>query len=205
LKKVLEVSYPNLWDKMDTKEQKDVFAFAETYKEFLNRAKTERAFVTVSIETLENLGYEPLSDKESLKPGDKVYQNFRGKALAAAIVGSRPLTDGCNMVGAHVDAPRLDLKPHPIYEDSDLVMLKTHYYGGIKKYQWAAIPLALHGIIFRSDGSPLTLSIGESPDDPVLTITDLLPHLGTEQMSRKATEVIKGEDLNVLIGGSALS
>lgn len=201
LKKSLEVSYPNLWETIDEKEKDAAFSFAEAYKDFMNRAKTERDFVNISVETLEELGYVPLSEKETLKAGDKVYQTVRGKALIAALIGSKPMTEGTNLVGAHVDAPRLDLKPHPIYEDSELVLMKTHYYGGIKKYQWAAIPLAMHGIIYRKDGTPQTISIGEEADDPVFTITDLLPHLGMEQMSRKATEVLKAEELNVLIGG----
>ncbi len=201
LKEALEVKYPNLWDKIDEEDKKAAYSFAESYKDFLSRAKTERVFVNVSVETLESLGYVPLSEKKTLKAGDKVYESVHGKALIAALIGSRPLKEGCNLVGAHVDAPRLDLKPHPIYEDSDLVLMKTHYYGGIKKYQWTAIPLAMHGIIYRKDGTPQTISIGESDDDPVLTITDLLPHLGKDQMSRKAPDLIKGEELNVLIGG----
>ncbi|MDD3866847.1 MAG: aminopeptidase [Eubacteriales bacterium] len=201
LKKTLENEHPNLWDTATAEEISEINAFADQYKSFLDRGKTERDFVTVTVETLESLGYEPLRGKTSLKAGDKVYQTIRGKAVNAAIIGQRPLADGCNLVGAHVDAPRLDLKPHPVYEDSDLVLLKTHYYGGIKKYQWAAIPLAIHGIVYRMDGSPVTISIGESADDPVMTITDLLPHLGKEQMSRKAPDLIKGEELNILIGG----
>lgn len=201
LQKKLLVQYPNLWDKAEEKEREEIFSFAEAYKSFLDQAKTEREYATVATETLEELGYKSLNEYSQIKPGDKVYQNIRGKAIVAAVVGSRPLTEGCNLVGAHIDAPRLDLKPNPLYEDGEMALLKTHYYGGIKKYQWAAVPLAVHGIVYRSDGSPLVLNIGENPDDPVLTITDLLPHLSSEQMSRKATEIIKGEDLNVLVGG----
>jgi aspartyl aminopeptidase len=201
LKKDLGMEYDNLWDVVSKDDKEFAWSFAEDYKNFLDLAKTEREFVTVMIETLEELGYENIDSKNILEPGDKVYKNIRGKAMAAAIIGKKPMTDGMNLIGAHVDAPRLDLKPNPIYEDNDLVLMKTHYYGGIKKYQWAAIPLAMHGIVFLKDGSPMTICIGEKDDDPVLTITDLLPHLGSEQMSRKATDVIKGEDLNVLIGG----
>ena len=201
LKKKLTAEFPNLWDTSSQDDQEAAFAFAEEYKNFLDLGKTEREFVTVAVETLESLGYEPLGTQSLLKPGDKVYKSIHGKGLVAAVIGRQPATDGFNLLGAHIDSPRLDLKPNPFYEDSDLTFLKTHYYGGIKKYQWAAIPLSLHGLVFRADGSPLTLSIGELPGDPVLTITDLLPHLGTEQMSRKAPDIIKGEELNVLIGG----
>lgn len=201
LKKKLQVEYPNLWDQAGEAEKEEIFAFAEAYKSFLDQAKTEREYVTVAAETLEELGFIDVAEVSEVRPGDKIYRNIRGKGIVAAVVGSRPMQDGFNLIGAHIDAPRLDLKPNPLYEDSELVLLKTHYYGGIKKYQWAAIPLALHGIVYRRDGSPLVLNIGEKPDDPVLTITDLLPHLGSEQMSRKATEIIKGEDLNILVGG----
>ncbi len=122
----------------------------------------------------------------------------------AAVIGRRPVSDGFNLLGAHIDSPRLDLKPSPVYEDSEMVFLKTHYYGGIKKYQWVSIPLSMHGIVIRKDGSLLTVNIGEKEEDPVFTVTDLLPHLGQEQMAKKASEVIKGEDLNILIGGMPL-
>lgn len=201
LKKDLLAEFPNIWDTASADDVDFTYAFADEYKQFLDLAKTEREFVTITIETLENMGYTPLGELITLKPGDKVYKSIRGKGLVAAVIGKKPVAAGFNMVGAHVDAPRLDLKPNPVYEDSDMVLLKTHYYGGIKKYQWAAMPLALHGIIFRQDGTPQTISIGENDQDPVFTVTDLLPHLGSEQMSRKATEVIKGEELNILVGG----
>lgn len=201
LKKKLQVEYPNLWDVSEPADRDAAFAFAEEYKIFLDLAKTEREFVTVAVETLESLGFSDLNQTSSLTAGDKVYKNIRGKGLVAAVIGDQPIQTGCNLIGAHIDSPRLDLKPNPLYEDADLTFLKTHYYGGIKKYQWPAIPLALHGVVFRADGSPLVLNIGENDQDPVLTITDLLPHLGAEQMSRKSTELIKGEELNVLVGG----
>jgi aspartyl aminopeptidase len=200
LKKALQVDFPNLWDTLPESDQQQAYDFARDYMQFLDQAKTEREFVTVGVETLESLGFVPLDDLENLTPGSKVYQTVRGKGLVAAVIGSNPAAEGFNLVGAHIDSPRLDLKPLPVYEDSDLVYLKTHYYGGIKKYQWPSVPLALHGIIFRADGSPLTVCIGEAAADPVLTISDLLPHLGSEQMGRKASEVIRGEDLNVIAG-----
>lgn len=201
LKKALQKEYKNAWDLNPADEKDFAFAFAEEYMTFLDQARTEREFVTLSVETLENMGFVPISSKERLAPGDKVYKNIRNKGLAIAVIGRQPAVAGFNLIGAHIDAPRIDLKANPVYEDSELVYFKTHYYGGIKKYQWAAIPLSLHGVIHRADGSLLSVSIGDQADEPVLTITDLLPHLGTEQMSKKATEVIRGEDLNILIGG----
>jgi aspartyl aminopeptidase len=201
LKKRLMADYPNLWGEAGQDDQDAAFSFAEEYKRMISAAKTEREYVTVTVEALETLGFWPVGELTALKAGDKVYQAIRGKGLVAAVIGRQPADRGFNLVGAHIDSPRLDLKPNPLYEDSELVFFKTHYYGGIKKYQWAAIPLSLHGMIIRSDGSPLTLCIGEDPGDPVLTITDLLPHLAYDQMALKASEVIKGEDLNVLIGG----
>lgn len=198
LKKQLQVDFPNLWDKATEEDHEQINAFTGEYKRFLDLGKTERSFVNVAVETLENMGFVPLESEESFSPGSKVYKSIRNKGIVAAVIGSKPAKEGFNLVGAHIDSPRLDLKPLPIYEDNELVFMKTHYYGGIKKYQWPAIPLALHGIIFRSDGSPLTVNIGEDPSDPVFTITDLLPHLGSEQMGRKATDLIRGEDLNVL-------
>lgn len=200
LKKQLLKEYKNAWDLQPADEHDFAFAFAEEYMSFLDQARTEREFVTLSVETLESMGFVPVKDKQKLLPGDKVYKNIRGKGLAIAVIGRQPASQGFNLIGAHIDAPRIDLKANPVYEDGDMVFFKTHYYGGIKKYQWAAIPLSLHGVIHKADGSQLTISIGDQAGDPVLTITDLLPHLGTEQMSRKANEVIRGEDLNILIG-----
>jgi aspartyl aminopeptidase len=199
LKKELLKEYKNAWDLQPEDEHDFAFAFAQEYMTFLDQARTEREFVNLSVETLENMGFVPIQSKDKLQVGDKVYKSIRGKGLAFAVVGRQPAVRGFNLIGAHIDAPRIDLKANPIYEDGDLVYFKTHYYGGIKKYQWAAIPLSLHGVIHRTDGSLLTISIGDKTEDPVLTITDLLPHLGTEQMGRKASEVIRGEDLNVLM------
>ena len=200
LKESLEVSFPNLWDQTSDSTVLTIMTYARDYQAFLDQGKTERHFITLSVETLENMGFVPLESQSSFEPGSKVYQTIRSKGLVAAIVGTNPPDDGFNLIGAHVDAPRLDLKPLPVYEDNELVYFKTHYYGGIKKYQWPAVPLALHGIAFRKDGTPVNICLGESPADPVLTITDLLPHLGKEQMTKKATDVITGEDLNVLVG-----
>lgn len=170
------------------------------YMSFLDTAKTEREAVTEAIRQAEKRGFQPFDRHQELHAGDKVYYNNRGKALILAVIGSRPITDGVSLAVAHIDSPRLDIKPNPLYEDEELAYFDTHYYGGIKKYQWVTIPLALHGIIVKKDGSSVTVRVGEDPADPVFCVTDLLPHLAGEQMKRTAAETIKGEDLNVLIG-----
>lgn len=175
-------------------------AYCEDYKRFLDEAKTEREATAAAIVMAEKHGFVPFEPGVALAPGDKVYYNNRGKALLLAVIGTRPITDGVTIAAAHIDSPRLDLKPNPLYEDSELAYFDTHYYGGIKKYQWTAIPMALHGVVVRRDGTAITVNIGEDDSDPVFCVTDLLPHLGGEQMKRPATEVVKGEDLNLLIG-----
>ena len=205
LKKRLFAEYKNIWETATIEDKDYTFAFAEDYKRFLDMGKTERECVIISIEACEELGFIDFEKAVELKPGMKVYQSIKGKGVIAAVIGRDDPNKGFNLLGAHIDAPRVDLKPCPVYEEDELVFLKTHYYGGIKKYQWVSIPLAIHGIVMRSDGSKVTICIGEKDDDPVFTITDLLPHLGQEQMAKKATEVIKGEDLNILIGGLPFS
>ena len=175
-------------------------AYCEDYKAFLNAAKTEREAVSEAVRMAEEAGFVPFDPTARLKPGDRVYLNNRGKSLILAVIGSRPITDGVSIAAAHIDSPRLDLKPNPLYEDRGLAYFDTHYYGGIKKYQWTAIPLALHGVIVRADGSKVTVRVGEDEIDPVFCVTDLLPHLGAEQMKRPAPQIVKGEDLNLLIG-----
>jgi aspartyl aminopeptidase len=201
LKKKLFAEYKNLWETSSIEDQEYAFAFAEEYKKFLDIGKTERECVITVIEACEELGFVDLAQTGKLKPGMKVYQSVKGKGILAAVIGRKDAKQGFNLLGAHIDAPRLDLKPNPVYESDELVFFKTHYYGGIKKYQWVSIPLAIHGVMMRKDGTRITVCIGEKEEDPVFTITDLLPHLGDEQMKRKATDVIKGEDLNILIGG----
>ncbi|MBS5480923.1 MAG: aminopeptidase, partial [Clostridiales bacterium] len=174
--------------------------YCEDYKKFLDAAKTEREAVRAAVAAAEAAGFRAFDRKAPLKAGDKVYYSNRGKSLVLAVIGSRPITDGISIAAAHIDSPRLDLKPNPLYEDHNLAYFDTHYYGGIKKYQWTALPLALHGVIVRRDGSAVNVCIGEDESDPVFCVTDLLPHLATEQMKRTATEVVRGEDLNILIG-----
>ncbi|NLO38059.1 MAG: aminopeptidase [Ruminiclostridium sp.] len=192
----------NSWEKIGDKEK--IFSFCDKYKAFLDKAKTEREAVQEAISQAEKLGYQNLetliSGQKSLSAGDKVYRNVKNKAVAFAVIGKRPLEQGARMLGAHVDSPRLDLKQNPLYENTDMAFLKTHYYGGIKKYQWLAIPLALHGVILKKDGSIVQVSIGEDERDPVLTITDLLPHLAKDQMEKKMTDAISGEGMNALSG-----
>ncbi|MCL2153070.1 MAG: aminopeptidase [Oscillospiraceae bacterium] len=175
-------------------------AYCEEYKNFLNKAKTERESVAQAIRLAERQGFAPLTPGMDLKAGSKVYSNIGGKALMLAIIGKAPLSDGVNIAAAHIDSPRLDLKQEPLYEDGDLAFFKTQYYGGIKKYQWVAQPLSLHGVLVKKNGEVIHVAIGEDKDDPVFVITDLLPHLGKDQYKKNLGEAIPGESLNLLIG-----
>lgn len=174
--------------------------FCEGYKTFLNEGKTERECVKKAVSLLTNAGYKEFDPKASYKPGDKIYWVNRKKAIIASTIGTKDLNEGLRMNGAHIDSPRLDLKPNPLYEQNDLALFKTHYYGGIKKYQWSAIPLSLHGRVVKKDGSYVDIVLGEDKDDPQFCVTDLLPHLGGEQMKKPAAKIIEGEDLNILVG-----
>lgn len=184
----------------DEKTVQKAYAYAEGYKRFLDAAKTEREAVEYVTEAAKKAGFAEFDEGASYKPGDKVYLVNRKKALILAVIGAEPLDKGINIAAAHIDSPRLDLKPNPVYEDGGLALFKTHYYGGVKKYQWTAIPLALHGVLIRKDGEVLKFALGESADDPLFTITDLLPHLAKEQMALTLKDGVKGEDLNALIG-----
>ena len=198
----------NAWKKYDEKEMSEVFAFSEGYKKFISDCKTERECVDEAIRMAKGHGYRDLDEvirnKETLKAGDKVYANNMGKTIALFMIGEEAMENGMNILGAHVDSPRLDLKQNPLYEDHDLAMLDTHYYGGIKKYQWVTLPLALHGVVVRKDGTSVTVNIGEDESDPVVGISDLLVHLSADQMSKTASKVIEGEDLNVTVGSIPL-
>ncbi|MBQ6830766.1 MAG: aminopeptidase [Clostridia bacterium] len=175
-------------------------AYCVGYMQYLDNAKTEREAVTEAIAQAEKNGFVAYKRGQALKAGDRVYYNNRGKSLFLAVIGEKSIEEGVSIAAAHIDSPRLDLKPNPLYEDNDLAYLDTHYYGGIKKYQWVAIPLSLHGVLVKKDGTVVTVAIGDKPEDPVFCVTDLLPHLAADQMKRPAPELIKGEDLNVLIG-----
>lgn len=198
----------NAWLKYDEGTKAEVFAFCEEYRKFISRCKTERECVSQVAAEAEAAGYEDLrkvtAQGKALKPGDKVYSVIMGKSIALFHMGESPLEEGMNIVGAHIDSPRLDLKQNPLYEDGDLAMMETHYYGGVKKYQWVALPLALHGVVAKKDGTVVSINLGEEPGDPVVGISDLLPHLGSTQMEKSAAKVIEGEDLNILIGSIPL-
>jgi len=200
--------YKYAWDKYTDEELDGVFSFAEGYKAFMSKCKTERECVREFVKLAESHGYRDLEEVmtrgERLKPGDKVYANNMGKMLALFVIGRQPLEKGMKILGAHIDSPRLDLKQNPLYEDSGLAMLETHYYGGIKKYQWVALPMAIHGVVVKKDGSVIDVVIGEKDDDPVVGISDLLIHLAAEQMDKKLAKGIEGEDLNVCIGSIPL-
>ena len=186
--------------RMNDAELKSCDEFSESYKSFLNAAKTEREAVEQSVELLKQKGFKEYTIGMKLSAGDKIYRINRGKAIIAAIIGSEPIESGVRLCAAHIDSPRLDLKQFPLYEDSEMALFKTHYYGGIKKYQWTAIPLSLHGVIIKSDNSSVKVNIGEDENDPVFCVTDLLPHLATEQMKRNLAQGIKGEELNIVVG-----
>ena len=199
----------NAWKKYDEKGIKEIFDFNEGYKKFISECKTERECVKESIKIAKQHGFKDLNDVikagEKLKPGDKVYADNMGKALALFVIGEEDMEKGLKILGAHVDSPRLDLKQNPLYEDTDLAFLATHYYGGIKKYQWVTLPLALHGVVVKKDGSKIDVVIGEDESDPVVGVSDLLIHLAANQMDKKAAKVVEGEDLNVLVGSMPLN
>lgn len=194
----------NVWKKYSDEDIQKINEISEDYRNFLSVSKIEREVVRNSIALAEQAGFMNLDryieSNHSLEAGDRVYVNNRGKSLALFIIGKEDITKGINILGAHVDSPRLDLKANPLYEESDFAYLDTHYYGGIKKYQWVTLPLALHGVIVRKNGEVIPVEIGENENDPVIGITDLLPHLGSEQLKKEASKVIEGEGLDILIG-----
>jgi aspartyl aminopeptidase len=198
----LAITQNLVWDKVDSAERAAIFAYCDHYQTFLDRAKTEREAVQEIARQVQALGFVDLTGKV---PGPKGFYNYKGKSIALVVQGKQPLSAGLRLVGSHIDSPRLDLKPYPIYEDTDLAFLKTHYYGGIKKYQWLARPLALHGVVLKADGSTVELKIGEDPADPVFTVLDLLPHLARKaQMDKKVADAFEGEKLNILAGSLPL-
>ena len=190
----------NGWFKISDELKKEIFEYNERYMEFLNNSKTEREIVKSSIEIAKAKGFKDINEVENLSVGDKVYYINKEKSMYLAVIGEDKLENGLNIIGSHADSPRLDLKPNPLYEDQELVYFKTHYYGGIKKYQWTTIPLSIHGVIVKGNGEKIEVKIGEDDKDPIFTVTDLLPHLAKEQENLKLKEAIKGEDLNLLIG-----
>ncbi|MBV4436157.1 aminopeptidase [Clostridium tyrobutyricum] len=202
--KDLQKKYDYAWDKYSKDDFKALFKISDEYKAFMSKWKTERECTREFIKRAEVKGYknieELIKSNTKLNPGDKVYANNKDKTLALFVIGSKDIQEGMRILGAHIDSPRLDLKQNPLYEDTDLALFDTHYYGGIKKYQWVTLPLAIHGIVIKKDGTKVDIVIGEDEDDPVVGISDLLIHLSADQMAKKAAKVIEGEDLNILVG-----
>ena len=194
----------NGFARLTAEDRQEMETYCKAYMAFIDAAKTEREATAWAVAEAEKRGFIPFTPGMDAKPGDKIYYNDRDKAIALAVVGTEPLSKGANICAAHVDSPRLDLKPKPLYEDSEIAYFKTHYYGGIKKYQWPTIPLAIHGVICRKDGEKVTVTIGEDDTDPVVMVSDLLPHLAADQMQKTAAQVIAGEQLNVILGTEPL-
>lgn len=198
----------NAWKKYTDEDIDTLNAISEDYKDFISNNKTERECTEEIIKRVEKQGFKNLDEyienNTTIKSGDKIYVNNMNKSVALFAIGSEPITKGMNILGAHIDSPRLDIKANPLYETDDFAYLDTHYYGGIKKYQWVTLPLALHGVVIKKDGTKINIRIGEDEKDPVVGITDLLPHLGAEQMKKEASKVVEGENLDVLIGSKPL-
>lgn len=198
----------NSWELYDEKQLKEVDVFAKEYMDFLNNGKTERECIETIVNNVEKAGYQELStligQKKPLKYGDKVYSVWMNKSVVMFQIGKKPMTEGLNILGAHIDSPRLDVKQNPLYEDGGFAYLDTHYYGGVKKYQWVTIPLAIHGVIIKKDGTTVEVNVGEDEDDPVFFVSDLLIHLAAEQLDKKASKVIEGEALDIIIGNKPL-
>jgi len=195
-----EFKAKNIWEEVD---HSLIMDYGKRYMDFLDKAKTERLAVKEVVRLSKEHGfvdYDEVMKKGSIKAGDKIIYNHKGKSAVLFVVGEKPIEDGMNIVGAHIDSPRLDIKQNPLYEDTNVALLKTHYYGGVKKYQWTTIPLALHGVVFTKDGKCVEISFGESDDEPVLYINDLLIHLSADQMEKKANKVIEAEQLNIVVG-----
>ena len=194
----------NIWLDADENKKKDIFAFNEEYKKFLTYGKTERLVVKEAIKTAEANGFKDLSTFKTLKPGDKVYTTNKGKNFLIAVIGEESIEEGMRVLGAHIDSPRLDIKQNPLFEKGGFAMFETHYYGGIKKYQYTTIPLALHGVVYKKDGSCIEVSIGEDESDPVVGITDLLIHLSQDQLAKPLAKAIEGENLDITVGNIPL-
>ncbi len=200
LKEKLFMNKKNAAARMSSEELKKCDKFCEGYKQFLDIAKTEREACAEIVKQAKSRGFSEFDSKAKYKPGDKVYYANREKSVILAVIGKQPIEKGVNLVAAHIDSPRLDMKQNPLYEKDEVAYFKTHYYGGIKKYQWPTVPLSLHGVIVKSDGSKVSVNIGEDDGDPVFCVSDLLPHLASQQYKRPATELVKGEELNLIIG-----
>ena len=198
----------NAWLKYTEEDLVKLNEICEDYKSFLTISKTEREATKEIIKRAEQKGYKDLEEyiknNNRILPGDKIYVNNKGKAVALFNIGTRPITEGMNILGAHIDSPRIDLKANALYESDGFAYFDTHYYGGIKKYQWVTLPLSLHGVVVKKDGSKIEISLGENEEEPVVGITDLLPHLAQEQMKKEGSKLIEGEDLDIIIGNKPL-
>ncbi len=200
LRKELLAEKKNGYTRITAEQKEEMNAYCKRYMAFMDACKTEREATAWAVAEAEKNGFKPFTPGMDAKPGDKIYYNNRGKAIALAVVGKESLAKGANICAAHVDSPRMDIKPNPLYEDGEIAYLKTHYYGGIKKYQWPTVELALHGVVCRKDGTTVQVNIGEDAGDPVLMVSDLLIHLASDQMQKTAAQVIAGEQLNVIMG-----
>ena len=200
LRESLLMAPKNGYARISPEQRKEMNAYCRRYMAFMDECKTEREATAWAVREAEKRGYKPFAPGMDVKPGDKIYYNNRDKAIALAVIGTDSLAKGVNICAAHVDSPRMDVKPNPLYEDSQIAYFKTHYYGGIKKYQWPTVPLAIHGVVYRKDGTVVTVTIGEDDNDPVLMVTDLLIHLAADQMQKPLAKGIEGEQLNVILG-----
>ena len=200
LRESLLAAPKNGYARLTAEQKAEMEAYCKRYAAFMDSCKTEREATAWAVAEAEKNGFKPFVPGMEVKAGDKIYYNNRDKAIALAVIGTESLAQGANICAAHVDSPRMDLKPNPLYEDSEIAYFKTHYYGGIKKYQWVTIPLALHGVVYRKDGSIVTITIGEDDSDPILMVSDLLPHLAADQMQKTGGKLIAGEQLNVILG-----
>ena len=204
LRESLLAAPKNGYARITAEQRAEMEDYCKRYMAFMDACKTEREATAWAVSEAEKNGFKPFVPGMEAKPGDKIYYNCRGKAIALAVIGTESLVKGANICAAHVDSPRMDIKPNPLYEDAEIAYLKTHYYGGIKKYQWPTIALALHGVVCRKDGTSVTITIGEDENDPILMISDLLPHLAADQMQKTAGKVIEGEQMNIIMGTEPL-
>lgn len=195
----------NGYDRISAEDRAEMERYCKDYMKFIDAAKTEREAVSVTVAAAEDAGFVPLVPGMQLKPGDRVYRNNRGKSAFFAVIGSKNLDEGAQIVASHIDSPRLDLKPNPLYEDAEMAYFKTHYYGGIKKYQWTTVPLSIHGVVSKRDGSVVTVRIGDDDADPCFCVTDLLVHLSADQMKKTLAEGVTGEALNILLGSEPIA
>ena len=205
LRKALLRAPKNGYDRLPPEERAEMERYCKGYMKFMDAAKTEREAVSYTVEKAEEAGFVPLIPGMSLTPGMKVYRNNRGKSVIFAVIGKEHIDNGAQIVASHIDSPRMDIKPNPLYEDAGMAYLKTHYYGGIKKYQWTTIPLSIHGVVAKKDGSVITVRVGDEPNDPCFIVTDLLIHLSADQMKKTLAEGVTGEALNILIGSEPIA